>query len=157
MEWIIAIEASGPADWMRTSSWAYPAVNLLHVAGVILLVGGMLLLDLRILGAGRKAISLHNASALLTPLAVAGLITMLASGSLLFMADAVPLLGNPLFLPKIVLIGLGILNALAFQWLWRASTVNTQAQLPMAAKLQAALSLAIWLSAAALGRLLAYV
>src|SRR5690606_24706279 len=62
MEWILAIEASGPADWMRTSSWAYPAVNLLHVAGVILLVGGMLLLDLRILGAGRKAISLHNRS-----------------------------------------------------------------------------------------------
>ena len=59
--------------------------------------------------------------------------------------------------PKIVLIGLGILNALAFQWLWRASTVNTQAELPRAAKLQAAVSLAIWISAAALGRLLAYV
>lgn len=157
MQWAIALESSGVGEWMRSSGWAYPAVNLLHVAGLILLVGSMLLLDLRLLGTGRSAISLPAATSLLTPFAVAGLFLMLTSGFLLFAADAAPLLDNPLFLPKLALIALGIANALLFRALWRSAVEAAPGVLPGAARLQAVASLAIWVAAAALGRLLAYV
>ena len=51
--WAGALEASVLGEWMRGSSWAYPVVNLVHLLGLVLLVGPMLLLDLRLLGAGR--------------------------------------------------------------------------------------------------------
>jgi len=156
MEWVAAFERSFVGAWMRGSSWAYPLIHWFHVAGLVLLLGSMLMLDLRIIGAGRAAISLRAASQLLTPFAIVGLIIMLASGLLLFSADALPLLRNPLFLPKMVLVALGIANALVFRWLWSGKAMKVHA-LPMWAKLQATVSLLAWIAAATMGRLLAYV
>lgn len=154
-EWAAALEASTLGAWMRGSSWGYPVVNVAHVAGLVLLVGSMMLLDLRILGAGRRAIKLSAASGVLTPFAGAGLTLLIVSGLLLFAADAAPLLQNPLFLPKILLIALGVANALVFRARWGHMT--DQALAPSGARIQAALSLAVWVAAATLGRLLAYV
>ncbi len=39
---------------MRESLFLYPAMNLFHIFGLILLVGAIGLLDLRILGMGRR-------------------------------------------------------------------------------------------------------
>lgn len=157
MHWVIALENSALGEWMRSSAWAYPAVNLIHVGGLVLLLGSMLLLDLRLLGAGRAAISLEAAGSILTPLAVVGLASMLASGFLLFSADAGPLTQNPLFLPKITLVALGVANALVFRWRWPARVLYEMVVPPSGARMQAAASLMIWVVAAALGRLLAYV
>src|SRR5690606_16501290 len=98
---------------MRGSDRAYPVVNLVHLLGLVLLVGPMLLLDLRLLGAGRQY-PLPAVSATLTPWAVVGLLLLLPSGALLFAADAGPLLGNPVMQVKLLLIALGIGNALLF-------------------------------------------
>ncbi|CFU11540.1 Uncharacterised protein [Bordetella pertussis] len=52
--WAALLEACALGAWMRGSSWAYPAANLAHLLGLVLLVGAMLLLDLRLLGLGRR-------------------------------------------------------------------------------------------------------
>lgn len=157
MIWIQALEASGLGVWMRTSNWAYPFINVLHVGALIMLVGSMLLLDLRLMGAGKTIISVQAASRALTPLAVTGLAFMLISGFMLFTADAVPLIDNPLFVPKLVLIALGVLNALLFRRWWGDALDDAGQGLPIVARSQAATSLLIWLSATVVGRLLAYV
>ena len=157
MNAVAALEGSVLGEFMRASSWAYPLVNLVHVAGLVLLVGSMLLLDLRLMGVGRQVASLQHASAVLTPLAFAGLWLLLVSGFLLFAADAKPLLSNPLFLPKLALIVSGIVNALLFRHFWTTRIESGLAQLPLLARLQAGFSLVIWVGAAILGRLLAYV
>jgi len=77
------------------------------------------------------------------------------SGLLLFAADAAPLLQNPLFLPKLLLIALGVANAVVFRVRWGHMT--GQASAPVGARIQAVLSLAVWVAAATFGRLLAYV
>jgi len=151
-----ALEASALGAWMRGSPWAYPAVNLLHLLGLVLLVGPMLLLDLRLLGAARR-FAPADVSAALTPWAVVGLVLLLGSGSLLFAADAAPLLGSPLLQAKLACIALGVLNALAFRGLWVRRLPRWDAHPPLAGRLQAALSLGLWLAAGTLGRLLAYV
>lgn len=150
-----ALEASAAGEWMRGSSWGYPLVNLLHLLGLTLLLGPMLLLDLRLLGAARQ-FSVPAVSAALTPWAAVGLLLLLPSGALLFTADAGPLLVNPLLQVKLLLVALGIANALAFRWLWSARLQDWDWRPPRAGQVQAAVSALCWLATGTLGRLIAY-
>jgi hypothetical protein len=154
--WAAWFEHSPLGEWMRASGNAYPIVNLVHLAGLILLLGPMLVLDLRLLGVARK-LPLPEVSALLTPLAAGGLALLLVSGVLLFAADAGPLLDNPLFPIKLACISLGIANALSFRALWSGRLGTWDAMPPLLGRLQAAASLGLWVLAGTFGRLLAYV
>lgn len=150
-----ALEASALGAWMRGSDWAYPVANLVHLAGLVLLIGNMVLLDLRLLGAGRQ-FPLAAVASTLTPLAIIGLLLMLASGALLFAADAGPLIANTLMQVKLLLIAMGIANALLFRWRHDRRLADWDRRPPLAGRLQAVVSLACWVAAAALGRLVAY-
>jgi hypothetical protein len=150
-----ALEASAFAQWLRGAGLAYAAVNLLHLLGLCLLLGPMLLLDLRLLGLGRD----YPVPALtrdLGPWLLAGLLLLLASGAALFSADAVPLSGHRVFLVKIGLLGLALANALAFRLLWAGRLAHWDQAPPTLGRLQALLSMLLWLSVAAAGRLIAY-
>lgn len=150
-----ALEASALGAWMRGSDWAYPVANLIHLAGLVLLLGNLLLVDLRLLGLGRQ-FPLRPLSTTLTPLAVTGLTLMLGSGVLLFAADAAPLLGNELMQFKLVLIALGLANAALFHWRWGARLDQWDDAPPLGGRAQALLSLCCWVLAAGAGRLIAY-
>ena len=152
--WATGLEASGLGAAMRGGVRnLYPAANLAHVVGVILLVGGFGVVDLRIMGYGRR-IPLGALSKMLTPLAIAGLLIQGGSGFLLFVADAGPLFVSPLLRIKLVLIGLAMLNALVFRRLFGDLENETP---PPLARTMAAVSLACWLTVAGLGRWIAYV
>ncbi len=153
--WAAMLEASATGAWMRSSGWAYPVVNLAHLLGLVLLIGPILLLDLRLLGFGRH-FPLHAVSGLLTPWCVAGLLLLLASGVLLFAADAAPLLANPLLRIKLLLICFGICNAFVFRRIWAARLQDWDRRPPPMGVIQAALSALSWLAVASLGRLIAY-
>jgi hypothetical protein len=149
------LEASALGATMRSTSWAYPTANLVHLLGLVLLIGPMLLLDLRLLGLGRQ-FALPAVSAVLTSWAVAGLGLLLATGVLLFAADAAPLLGNDLMRIKLLLIALGVANALLFRGLWSGRLADWDRRSPTVGRLQALGSALCWLAAASLGRLIAY-
>lgn len=153
--WAAWLEATALGEQMRSSALLYPALNLLHLLGLVLLLGPMLLLDARLLGAGR-GFPLAAVSRTLTPLAVVGLLLLLGSGICLFAADAGPLAVDRLLQLKLLLIALGIGNALLFRRLWNARLANWDQAAPVLGRMQAALSLLIWLLVMSLGRLLAY-
>ncbi len=153
--WALALQASALGHAMRESTWLYPAANLLHLLGLALLVGSMVLLDLRLLGVGRT-VPLAAFSHFLTPAAIAGLLLMLGSGFALFAADAGPLIVNEILQIKFILIALGVANALAFRWLWAQKLANWDRHAPALGRAQAALSLVVWLGTASAGRLIAY-
>ncbi|MFN3353765.1 MAG: hypothetical protein ACK4Z5_09180 [Brevundimonas sp.] len=88
----------------------------------------------------------------MTPLALAGFGVMVASGALMFVADAEALAGSTLFQVKLVLIGLAGANALAFRRMF--SELSTD--IPSAARILGAGSLCLWLGVVVLGRLIAY-
>jgi hypothetical protein len=154
-QWASALEASGLGEWMRSSALAYPVVNVIHLLGLTLLVGPIVLLDLRLLGAGRQ-LALPPVSAVLTRFAIAGLLIQLFSGFLLFSADAGPLIGNPILLSKLACITLGIGNALLFRALWNRQLSDWDTRPPLLGRAQALLSIAIWLTVGTLGRWIAY-
>ncbi len=149
------LEGSSLGAWMRGSDRAYPVANLVHLLGLVLLVGPMLLLDLRLLGAARHY-PLPAVSATLTSWAIVGLLLLLPSGALMFAADAGPLLDNPVLQVKLLLIALGIANALLFRLLWSDRLDEWDLVRPRAGRLQAALSALCWLATGTLGRLIAY-
>ncbi|WP_251837472.1 DUF6644 family protein [Serpens gallinarum] len=149
-----ALEGTALGVMMRESDWLYPVVNLLHLLGLVLLLGAMLFLDLRLLGLAPR-VPLGLLAPWLTGFAVSGLLIQLASGLALFAADAMALIGNRLLQIKLLLVLFGIGNAGLFRW--RFSRVLPKWEIvPLPARMQAGLSLCAWLSVMAAGRLLAY-
>jgi hypothetical protein len=154
--WAAALEASRLGIAMRGSFILYPLANLGHVLGLILVAGGLVVLDLRLLGAWRHRIDAAALATALTPLLVAGLLLMATTGTLLLSADARPLTANPAFQAKAILLGLALANAIAFRRLWSGHLRSWDKTAPLPARLQVALSLILWLLVAAAGRLIGY-
>jgi hypothetical protein len=57
---------------------------------------------------------------------------------------------------KLALIAIGIANAFLFRRLWNARLENWEINTPVLGKGQAVLSIAIWITVPALGRMIAY-
>ncbi|MDP3384522.1 MAG: hypothetical protein Q8S47_14515 [Phenylobacterium sp.] len=149
------LEASALGQWARGSAVAYPIANVAHLLGLVLLVGGIGVVDLRLAGLWR-GLPVEPLVRALTPWAVAGLILLAASGSVMFAADAGPMVGSDIFRAKMALIALGLVHAVLFRWLWRRRMASWEADPPLAGRLMAVGSLSIWLCVGALGRLIAY-
>lgn len=150
-----AVQASPFGLWAAQSSAAYPVANLIHLLGLVMLVGGIGLVDLRLIGAFRSlpAAALSRA---LTPVAVAGLLIMIPSGFTMFAADAESMAASVTFQRKLVLIALALTNAIAFRLIWGKRIAEWNADPPLAGRIMAGASLLLWLAVAAHGRLIAY-
>lgn len=153
--WATAIEASPLGAIMRESLFLYPLANLVHLLGLTMLIGPIGLLDLRLLGFGRS-VPVVEASRLLTPWAIGGLILLIFSGLALFSADAGPLAITDVFQLKMLLLALGLGNAILFRVLWKRRLAGWDEDPPALGRLHAVLSLAGWLLVGSFGRLIAY-
>jgi hypothetical protein len=151
------LENSAWAVTIRQSAWLYPALEVVHLVGMVLLAGAAFLFDLRLLGFGRelpvKALANH-----LLSWSRRGLLLVVPSGALLFITDAQALAFAPTFWLKMTLLVLAGLNALVFHQYTFASaaTWNTNITAPRAAKATAAFSVVLWLGIIICGRWLAY-
>jgi hypothetical protein len=156
--WLVAIEESGIGQVIRQSTWAYPAANVIHVLGLAFFAAAVVVMDLRLLGAfaaTRPADVIGQARRF----AVAGLAIMLLSGSCLFIAEASHIAQNYVFLTKMAIVAVGISLALLVhrplsRYLLRAAPLEPA---PAGLRITAAVSLALWLMVAGLGRFIAYV
>lgn len=154
LAWATAIERSAAGDLIRASVWIYPWSNVLHVLGVALLLGAIAALDLRLLGVLR-ATRPADAAALLLPVAKVGLALALPTGLVLFVAEAGPIVGNPIFLAKFAAIGIALVNIVLFHR-GRFRDIASWEAVPASARLAALVSLAAWTVAAICGRYAAY-
>lgn len=149
------LDTIGVGPWSRGSALVYPVANTLHLLGLIMLVGGIGVVDLRVMGVWR-ALPVAEIARALTPVAIAGLVLMAATGIILFAADGTALAKSAVFARKLVIIAFAVANAIAFRLLWSAQMPRWSATAPGAARAMAGLSLALWLAAGASGRLIAY-
>lgn len=154
LTWLAATPLS---QAMRTNAWLYPAIEIVHILGFAVLVGSVLLFDLRVLGFARglpvAALGDH-----LLRWALASLLLIVPAGLLLFSAHPEELARNPAFQLKLALLAAAGLNALAFHLVpWRsAGSWEREVPAPPAARLQALLSILLWIGVISCGRLLAY-
>jgi len=156
-EWLAGLEATALARALRDSVWVYPLVNAGHIAGIALLVGSIVPLDLRLLGAWRS-VPLVPLWRVLTRTAAAGLALAVLFGSLLFVTRATEYAASGFFLAKMVVVGAASANAIVLR-------IGLREDLTRAApggrasgrmRLAGGVSLVAWLTALTLGRLVGY-
>lgn len=146
------VAASPLAEWAASSPYAYPAANIVHVLALVLLLGGIGLVDLRTLGVFR-ALPLEPLARALVPIAAAGVLVMALSGSILFAADAAALATSEIFRFKLLLIAVALANVALFHWRFGRAASDPP---PATARLLALFSLLLWTGVAIAGRLIAY-
>ena len=149
------LDAVGIGPWAGGSAFVYPVANTLHLLGLVMLIGGIGIVDLRVAGLWRR-LPIAALSRALTPVAIAGLFVMAASGTVLFAADSAALAKSGIFACKLIVISVALANAAAFRLLWRARMADWSGSAPGAARAMAVASLVLWLTAATLGRWIAY-
>jgi hypothetical protein len=153
------LQSSALGMFMRgTGPWTYPVVNVIHVLGVSTLFGAVLILDLRLLGVGRRA-PLAAITAVAAPVAMAGFALAAASGVCLLAANALEYQGNPVLLVKFSAIGLGLVNAVVLRWTaaWQAHTTRDLSRSEARRLgLMGGVSLVSWLTAVGAGRIIGY-
>ena len=157
-EWLAGLEASAFARQLRGSVWAYPLVNAGHIAGIALLVGSIIPLDLRVLGAWRS-VPLGPLWRVLTRTAGAGLALAIACGSLLFITRATEYANSSFFVSKMIVVGVASANAFALHALGASRLAPMRSAVdhpPTRMRIAAGVSLVAWLSALTLGRLVGY-
>jgi hypothetical protein len=154
LQWL---EDTSWAVAIRQSIWLYPALEIVHIAGIVLLVGPAFMFDLRLLGFS-KNLSVSALSHYLLSWSKRGLLLIIPSGILLFITNAATLGYDPVFWLKMILLAVGSINALIFHKLNFAtlSTGNENPGVPVNAKRAAIISIITWLAIIACGRLLAY-
>jgi hypothetical protein len=155
---LAAIEHLPLALAMRHDLWLYPAVEIIHIIGFVTLVGSIIVLDLRLLGLS-KTLSVRALARHTLPWSIGALALIIPSGLLMFITHAGDFISNPAFITKMSLLFCAGINAAVFHaGVFRSVAAwDSSADTPAAAKIHALLSLLIWCSVLACGRLLAYV
>jgi hypothetical protein len=152
---LLAIQNSQFAYWLSQSP--YPIVLTLHSIGLALLVGLLVIIDLRVLGIGRE-LPIPSLRSYMKVVWI-GFVANLISGVLLFCISPEKFYYTPLFRYKLlfIFVGLVIGAALNSSLLRVGDEYAANANPTGRQKLLAALSLACWIAAIVSGRWLAYV
>jgi hypothetical protein len=155
-----ALEASAVGAALRESAWLYSTVEIAHLLGVALLFGSVAVLDFRLLGVWKRA-PVKPLAAQVLPWSAASFLILVPTGFLMFVAHASDYIASGLFALKMCLIMAAGVNAAAFHAItFRTVDVWDSEEMrklppPISARLAGLLSLAIWASVIACGRLLA--
>jgi hypothetical protein len=139
-----------PIVWLKTNPFAYPVLEVVHIMGFALVFGSIVIVDLRILGrlATIDAIELTKR---VLPWTLSGFAVALLTGFIMFASRVSDFIANPAFIVKMCLLFAAGTNAAI---LHARGTLDVASRL---SKLQAALSIAIWLAVISAGRWIAYV
>ncbi|PPE69946.1 hypothetical protein IS481_00365 [Caldimonas thermodepolymerans] len=136
--------------WIAGHPVAYPVLETLHLLGIALLLGSLVVFELRVWGLGRE-LPPPALARLALGLSVAGFLLAAASGLTMFATQPGELLANRAFVWKMGLLMLAGTNAAMFHARGGVRRVDG------IARAQTALSLALWLAVLACGRWIAYV
>lgn len=154
LQWI---RDSLPGQFVREVFWVSPALEAVHFLGMALLIGVVVMIDLRVLGVARglPVSGLHR----FVPWAFAGFVLNLLSGVMFFAADPHAYAFNPAFRLKMLCILLAGANVL---WFRIAVLPNVDERLvanaaPRLARLICVFSLVLWSAVIVLGRLIPFV
>ena len=134
---------------LASHPWAYPALEAVHITGIALLVGNLVLLELRLWGAVPD-LPVRPLARLSLTVALAGFGLVAITGLAMFSAQPAELLANRAFVVKMALVALAGLNAALFH------ARDGLVRMDGLARVQTVLSLGLWLGVIICGRWIAY-
>jgi hypothetical protein len=147
-------ENSGLADNIRENDVLFPLIESFHVIAICLVVGSILVVDLRLLGLASIHRSVSRVTSGILPLTWCAFAVAVASGILLFISNATKYLGNGFFVAKIFLICAAGLNMAIFHAISAKDLPQWEKEkwLPLPARLAGGLSILLWVSVVTCGR-----
>jgi hypothetical protein len=134
---------------VELSSWGYPVLEIVHIVGIAMLLGNLVLLELRVFGRG-KNLPVADLARLSLGLAVFGFSLAALSGVLMFGTRPAELLSNRAFTLKMVLLFTAACNA---GWFHVRQSLE---KLDFTARALMVVSTVIWAGVVTCGRWIAY-
>ena len=136
-------------ETLKAVSWAYPTLEIVHIFGIAMLLGNLVLLELRVFGRG-AALPVAELARLSLGLAATGFGFAAGSGLLMFATQPGELLANRAFTLKMLLLLVAGCNAALFH------SRGSLQRLDRTAKALMLLSTLVWLGVLSCGRWIAY-
>ena len=143
---------------IRESIWVYPILNVLHCVGILLVAGTIVVLDLRLLGAGLRQLPVSIVARQVLPWTLGGFCFMAVTGLLLAWSEPMRLYRSLFFPWKLIFLAMAGLNALLFHrgvylgvHTWDSSLVT-----PLRARIAGVVSILCWACVIAAGRAIGY-
>jgi uncharacterized membrane protein YhdT len=135
-------EASGIGETIRKSSWLFPVIEAIHLLGLGVIGGAVLVVDLRLLGLGLKRQSAAQLTRDAQPWLVGSLILMIITGGLLFLSEAIKCYYHDAFWFKMSCLFLAIVFTFTIQ---RRVIMTDESRLrPLWSKVVAVVSVLLW-------------
>ncbi len=151
----IGLDGAAIGKFVRSGvPWMWPTCETLHFIGLSLLVGVVLLVDLRMLGIMRNVSfkTLHR----LLPWAILGFALNVLTGMLFFVAASSQYTTNVTFQWKIALVLIAGANALYFTAFDQPWTLGPGDEAPMTAKVAAVSAIVLWVGVMFCGSMLPF-
>ena len=149
--------ASNLTQWIQATYWLWPILEIFHFFGLTLLMGGLIIVDLRMIGFFSD-IGLEKVKKLL-PVVIFGFLVNLITGVLFLFGDPSRYSINIGFQIKMILVLLAGCNAAIYHLKVEPlfSNLNLTDRLPLVIKITGFTSLTLWTGVLLLGRLIPYV
>jgi uncharacterized membrane protein YhdT len=135
-------EASGIGETIRKSSWLFPVIEAVHLLGLGVIGGAVLVVDLRLLGLGLRRQSAAQLTRDAQPWLVGSLVLMIITGGLLFLSEAIKCYYHDAFWFKMSCLFLAIVFTFTIQ---RKVIMTDESRLrPLWSKVVAVVSVLLW-------------
>lgn len=144
------METTAVAGWLRESIWAFPLVQAIHLLGLCLLGGALLIVDLRLVGLGLRRQPIERLIRQARPWLVTSVVLLLVTGLLMLLpAAAVRYYGNTSFWVKMWTLPVAALfTSIAREWMLRIDGLDTTVR----TRIAGVISIGLWFTVAAAGR-----
>src|ERR1700680_237653 len=130
------------AETIRDSSWLFPVIEAVHLLGLGLPVGAVLMVEWRLLGAGMKQQPVSQLAANAEPWLLGAIAVMFASGIPLFMSEAIKAYYSFAFWVKMISLFLVLLYTFTLRRRLTRADAPSNPTVPV--RFIAAISLALW-------------
>lgn len=130
------------------SLWLFPVIEVVHLFGLAVLGGSVIVMDLRLLGVGLKGTAPPRVLANTRPWFLVGLVVMIATGVPLFLSETTKCCFNHSFEVKIA----SLIVAVVYTFAVRNRIAVREGVSACAMQGVAVLSLGLWFTVAAAGR-----
>jgi hypothetical protein len=137
------------------STWLFPAIETIHILAMAIMFGGLLVINLRLLGLGVRGQPVTSLATTLMPFVNWGLIVMLLSGYGMFCSEAIKCFTNDGFKFKMAaLLAVVLFQVTIYKWMVGRSENERSA---VAGAGVAAASFVLWFLVGAAGRAIGFV
>jgi hypothetical protein len=142
-----------PANYpLNNDEWSFPVCEVFHIIGFVLLIGSIVLVDLRLLGLGMRRQTAAELVADTAPWTLTGLALIALTGPLIFFSDPALYYYNAAFRYKITV----LLIAILFNWTLHRK-VATSPQPGALGAVVGAVSILMWTSLVFAGIFIAFI